>query len=98
MTPLQIEILIHYHSMGSDHKDVFNQAISQKEAFAYFVKEGYLKINTVGYNMKSTQGIHVRTYSPTDKLHFYCEALCQVPEPEPAQKWVIPLHEGESDE
>jgi hypothetical protein len=83
MTTLEIEILLWYFCRAEDHKDAFNPPPSQKEAFARFVENGYLEDNSVDGQI----GQGEMTYSPTEKLHVYCEALCKVPEPR--QEWVI---------
>ena len=82
MTPLEIEILLHYFTSAIDHPDVFDPPPSQKEAFGRFVANGYLEDNS-----KCGQiGEGEMVYSATEKLHVYCEALCRVPEPR--QEWV----------
>ena len=83
MTPLMIEILMWYFCRAEDHKDAFNPPPAQKEAFARFVKNGYLEDNAIGGQV----GQGEMRYSPTERLHVYCGALCKMPEP--IQKWVV---------
>ncbi len=78
MTPLQIEILLHYHTRPGDHPDAARPPPPYDDAFNYFLRNGYL----IPKNSATTPG-----YKATEKLHVYCEALCNVPEP--VQKWVI---------
>ncbi len=83
MTPLEIEILLWYHVRAEDHKYAANPPPSQKEAFKRFVDDGYL-------NDACKDGqplIGDMRYTPTDRLHVYCDALCDVPEPR--QVWII---------
>ena len=84
MTPLEIEILMHYHCRAVDHESALNPPSAQKEAFSNFVKQGYLVDNTFGGQNCKDDGM---MYSPKEKLHIYCEAICNVPEPK--QVWVV---------
>lgn len=70
MTPLEIEILLHYHTRGVDYP-TFDPP-SQSNALDYFLSNEYLR--------DAGPAAHVR-YRPTDKLHAFCSALCNVPEP-----------------
>ncbi len=85
MTPLEIDILLHYHTRGIDYPDLSPPA--QQSTIVGFLTDGYLEHgdNMPEDNMK---------YHPTDKLHFYVDAICSVPEP--VQIWVIPPHIPES--
>jgi|GEM_PF-2959731 len=84
MTPLEIEILMHYFCRGVDHKDALNQPQAQKEAFKRFVDEGYLDKSCRDKSILATSNMH---YTPTAKLNAYCVALCNMPEPH--QEWIV---------
>ena len=79
MTPLMIEILIHYYCRVDDFRDLDAPAV--KDAIDYFLDNGLIKINT------NTKYYGVYTGNQ-DALKVYIEALCNVPLPE--LKWVIP--------
>ena len=81
MTPLEISMLLHYHVSARDFPELSSPA--QQEAMDYFIKAGFLKKSS----MHTDPPTGYMQYSPTEKLHVYCEALCQVPEPK--QVWVI---------
>lgn len=76
MTPLEVEILLHYHSRVSDYRDGNFSAPAVRDAIDAFGKSGYLTPGTV------------RKYDPTEKLHAHVAAICSVPEP--IQHWEIP--------
>lgn len=80
MTPLAIDILMHYHCRADDYPHLSPPA--QQKLIDYFLSDDYLVNNSVANRARE----HPK-YLPTDKLHFYCEALCAMPEP--VQKWVI---------
>lgn len=79
MTPLQIEILLHYHYSSTDYPN-FAPSVKSEE-LAYFLENGYLEDNG------ECQLKNAQRYSPTEKLHVYCDALCNMPEPK--QIWVV---------
>ncbi len=80
MSPLEIQIALHYHCTREDYRELTPPA--QQSIIKKFMAQGFLT--------KLPDGIdHFdMTYFPTDKLHAYCEALCKVPEPK--QVWIIP--------
>ncbi len=80
MSPLQLQILLHYHCCVDDYPDLTPPA--QQEFMHRFLRDGYL-IRTDQYNQMNATGAK---YKATEKLHFYCEALCNTPEPR--QIWV----------
>lgn len=77
MTPLQIEILLHYHCCPGDYRDGDFAAPAVREAIDGFRDAGLLK--------DSGQG---RIYEPTDGVRAYVDALCAVPLP--VLQWVVP--------
>lgn len=82
MSPLEIDILMHYLCFPEDHRDASNTGL--KEVFKGFVDKGYLVDNL---RPSDCQPIDMVRYKATDKLSAYCEALCKVPEPE--LKWIV---------
>lgn len=75
MSPLQLQILLHYHCCCNDYPDLTPPA--QREAIFRFVRDGYLEKVDLHENMPAS----TPNYKATEKLHVYCEALCCVPEP-----------------
>lgn len=72
MSPLAIEIALHYHARAKDYPDLSPPA--QQEIIDLFLANGFLvKANRIAEDVN---------YKPTTKLHAYCAALCEVPEPE----------------
>ena len=78
MTPLQINMLLHYYVSADDYPDLVHDA--QQGAITYFLAAGFL----TEQKMDNEQPRYKQTY----KLKAYCYALCQVPEP--VQVWIIP--------
>jgi len=83
MTPLQIEMLLHYYTRPSDYPDLHHPA--QQDAIAYFIDQGYL----TKIQLHEETPLCVLEYNPTEKLYAYCEALCRVPEPR--QGWIVDM-------
>lgn len=77
MTPLGIEILMHYQTRASDYRDGDFSAPAVREAMDYFVSAGLLREVMSTHRYEATEGCRV-----------FVEALCRVPVP--VQKWVIP--------
>ncbi len=71
MTPLQIEIMLHYHCITTDYEQGYYPA--QGEAIRAFRASGMLEVNP------DPDGTKLRI---TDKGRAYCEALQAVPIPE----------------
>ena len=90
MSPLQINILLHYYTSPTDYPELSFPA--QQDALEYFLNAGFLTKTEPGEDISAD----TRSYTPTEKLHVYCQALCQVPEP--TQIWtvdmrkIIPVH------
>lgn len=80
MTPLEIEILLHYHCCASDYRDGDFSAPAVREAMDRFVATGLLR---EVWNLQRS----IR-YEPTEGCRVFVEALCRAPAP--VQKWVIP--------
>lgn len=77
MTPLHIDILLHYHCCPDDYRGGDFSAPAVREAIAAFVQLGLLVETHVDPR-----------YQPTKGVHIYVEALCRVPLPE--RRWVMP--------
>lgn len=78
MSPLEVEILIHYYCSALDFRDLGAPAI--KSAINRFIALGLLKHN---------DGDEGSQYRPVrEALEIYIEAICSVPLPE--RQWVIP--------
>lgn len=76
MTPLKLEIALHYHCHSNDYRDGNFDAPAVREALAEFDAEGLLKPGTP------------TRYKPTARLHAFVELLCLTPLP--VQAWIDP--------
>jgi len=81
MTPLQIEILLHYHYSPRDYPNL--SPPSQQDAISYFLNSGFLTKTDLHEDMPAT----TPNYQSTEKLDAFCRALCSVPEP--VQRWDV---------
>jgi hypothetical protein len=79
MTPLMIQIGLHYHAMTNDFRDLDAPAI--RDGIAAFVSAGLLRLSRPDDQFG-------RAYQPTDGLRVWVEALCAVPWPE--RVWRMP--------
>ncbi len=75
MTPLEIEILLHYHCTDNEFKNPDAPAV--KEAHNKFVSAGILA--------RREDGTHFRI---SKALDLYIQALCDIPVP--IQVWIMP--------
>ena len=75
MTPLEVEILLHYHTHTDDIENLDFEA--QSEAIDRFVREGFL---TVSEGLMATDPEVTATYRPTEKLHKLCDLICAMPD------------------
>jgi hypothetical protein len=81
MTPIALEIIIHYHYSPEQYRSGDFSAPAVREAIGYFEECGLLE-----EDYKEGGG-----YSITEKGRFYVEeGLCQVPFPEEVSGFVIP--------
>ena len=78
MTPLQIEILLHYYAKPTDYP--YMDPTSQQEAFKFFIKNRLL--------VTIDPTTHGATYIITDKGNAYINALRKMPLP--VSVWIIP--------
>lgn len=79
MTPLEIEILLHYHSKGGDYKDGDRSAPAVLDAINTFT--GVTGLLEYDY---STNG---RSLKMTEKGHVYVKKICSISLPK--VKWVF---------
>lgn len=79
MTPLQLEMLLHYYASADDFRDGDFGAPSVREAIAHFKAAEMLTIS---------DGTSNATYSITERGRVYVEAVLAVPMPE--RRWVMP--------
>lgn len=87
MTPLEIEILMHYGCKADDYRNGDHSAPAVTDALNRFLNEGLLTHD--GFKPECfTNGALKARYAVTPRARFYLEALCQVPLP--IQKWVMP--------
>ena len=87
MTPLAIEMALHYHTTitGTDFLpgSVDTWPVSQQEIIQFFVDNDMLMVSTILCSKKAPQ------YIATEKLHAYCEHVCKVPLPVARSEWVF---------
>ena len=80
MTPLEVEILLHYRCSGRDYREGDFEAPAVREAIDYFR-------NRTGMLETECNGLG-RNYQLTEKGRFYVDAICSIPLPE--AQWIIP--------
>ena len=80
MTPLQIEILLHYHSRTIDYRRGDFSAPAVSEAIHDFRADGFL-VDDADPTME-------RTYTLGERGKVYVQALCELPAPIAA--WKMP--------
>lgn len=80
MTPLEIEIAIHYATKSGDYRDGDFSAKSVTSAIHWFANEGMIELCRVGPECQK--------YQATDKLKFFVDHLCTIPLP--VCSWSIP--------
>jgi len=80
MSPLGIEILLHYHCRVDDFRSGDFSAPAVRDLIDAFTSEGMLIPN-------ATPGYH-RTYQLSERGETYVNALCRVPYP--INKWCMP--------
>lgn len=86
MSPLQLEILLHYYACANDFRDGDFTAPAVSEAIEDFrCKDGLL--------CAGGDGNHGPTYQLTPRGRVFVDALCALPLPE--QVWVMPAQAKE---
>jgi hypothetical protein len=78
MSPLEIQILLHYYACADDFRDGDFSAPAVRGAIDRFLANDYLRY---------VSPIHKRCYELTNKGYVYVTALLEVPEP--ASHWVV---------
>ncbi len=81
MSPLKIKMLLHYYC--TNERFPFNDSPAEQEALEYFTENGYLSFD----GTVPVVSLNKQKFTATEKLHVYCEALQNVPEPR--QIWVV---------
>lgn len=79
MTPLEIEILLHYATRATDYRNGDFSAPAVRDAVERFVGAGLLVERDPG---------QTPLYWMLERGHAYVDALCKLPLP--VQVWVIP--------
>lgn len=79
MSPLQLQILLHYRGSATDFREGDFSAPSVREAIDWFKFEGMLA---------ETNGDGYACYRLTQRANVYIDAMLELPFPE--QKWVMP--------
>jgi hypothetical protein len=77
MTPLEIEILMHYCTRGKDYRDGDFSAPAVREAIDNFVREGVIKPS---YDARTGMA-----YAATDRARVFLDYICALPLPD--QVW-----------
>lgn len=83
MTPLDIEILLHYHCSGDEFPRLYASAC--RESVDDFLRHGLLRERTEEEHQNRSCP---RLYEPTDRAAALVVALCAVPYPEKC--WRLP--------
>ena len=79
MSPLGIEILLHYHCIASDHRACVENVPIWPEIRDWLLKEGLVK---------TPSKVSSRTYDLTERGEVYIRALLNTPLP--VQRWAMP--------
>ena len=87
LTPIQIEILIHYNYSPEDYRDGDFSAPAVCECIALFLLLNLLEDNQPPRDVNDNS-----KYRITDRGQAHVEALCSVPLP--VNTWVSPIKEG----
>lgn len=85
MTPLQIDILLHYYGAASDYRDGDFSAPAVRDAIEGFERDQLLVPAKARDGFAAERG---QVYVIAERGRVYVEALCDVPLPE--RRWVMP--------
>lgn len=88
MSPLEIEILLHYNCRAVDYREGDFTASAVRRAIDWFKSSARL--------LETDKSGCARTYKLTPKGEFYVEALCSMPLP--VEKYEIPPFEVETNQ
>lgn len=87
MTPLEIEILMHYYCRADDYRDGDHSAPAVKASLDSFVESDLLTLE--GFRPERFEDGRLKArYAVTDRTRAYLAALQEVPLP--VQKWIMP--------
>ena len=81
MTPLDIELLLHYHCRACDFERLDAPAV--RESLDHFLREGILRSRS-----EADGAAYPASYIVTEKGFVLVQALCATPYP--VQRWVMP--------
>lgn len=87
MTPLEIDIMLHYYSCANDWRNGDHTAPICKETFGWFLDQDLLKCSNFHVERFEDGTLKAR-YEVTERGRAYVEALKQVPLP--TQIWAVP--------
>lgn len=90
LTPLEVQILMHYSTSGSDFPNLRIEVIER--AIEKFVKAGILKVNDKYMNIDGGHTSNMQYLPVYLALNVYMEAVCSVPLP--VMTWSIPKSES----
>jgi len=76
MTPLLIEMILHYHATPGDYRDGDFSAPAVREAIDWMREESLIVYKKEG------------GYQATERLHAYVEKICSIDLP--IKKWIYP--------
>lgn len=79
MSPLEIEILMHYASKAGDYRDGDHSSEAVRRCIGVFLDRGLLERREGNPCYRATEGTHM-----------YVDALCEVPLPVQKLTWVMP--------
>jgi hypothetical protein len=85
MTPLELEIAIHYATKAGGYREGDFLSKSVMEAIRWLETQGMIE------EPCGTQGPGPKKYQATDKLKFFVDHLCTIPLP--VCSWAIPKSE-----
>lgn len=87
MTPIEIEILMHYYCKGDDWRNGDHSAPILKEMFNRFLEDGLL--THANFHVERFEdGTLKARYAATERTKAYIKALTEMPLP--IQVWVMP--------
>ena len=82
MTPLHLEILMHYYTRGVDYEHLTNETV--REYLRHHLQDGIME--------QETDGTMVRAYRVTEKGRVWIEHILNLPYPQHA--WVMSAASG----
>jgi hypothetical protein len=83
MTPLEISILLHYHSRADDFREGDFSAPAVRQAIDWFRGSAEMLI-------QGTEPTNGKTYKLTERGEVFVDALLKLPLPVRQRAWVMP--------